>query len=60
MPARSASHHGTLRAVSAMLLLFGLRVRLLALQGCQDGAWRHGQSVHADTHRLIDGVGQGR
>ena len=44
----------------SMLLLLRLPVGLLSLQGFQDGAWRHGQPVHADANRLIDGVGQGR
>ena len=33
---------------------------LLALQGFQNGAWRHRQPVHADANRLRDGVGQSR
>src|SRR5215471_20967591 len=45
---------------TAIMLHFGLRMGLLSLQGFQDGAWRHGQPVHADANRLIDGVGQGR
>lgn len=45
---------------SALLRLRRCRRGLLALQGCQNGAGRHGQPVHADANGLIDGVGQGR